>query len=223
MGFFRTIRRSSQVLACSDTYSLSVPSKTKGIIDAVRQRENQDRFLLVVSHFPETFFQIQDAFNDEGIAYELVEEPTSGDIVDQWRDEANHGRVRLALASLLQTDLDDEPRYQRTPSSMIVCERHPLPRHDRRLREFCGYLGCPMRLGYFVSLKDPIVKPLVGEWTEMVLRQMGLRDHELVTSHLVSRRLEVGFRKLDRRVIEEHAADSPDEWLRLNAPWLLKG
>lgn len=222
MGFFHTIRRASQVRVCSDTFSISVAGKIKGIIDAIRQRQGQDRFLLVVSHFPETFFQIQDAFNRERIEYDILEGPTSGEMIEQWRQEANHGRVRLSLASFLKLDVDEEPAYYRIPSSIVVCERHPLPRHDRRIREFCGQLACPMRMGYFVSLQDPIVKPLVGDWTEMVLRQMGLRDHELVTSHLVSRRLETGFRKLDRRIVDEQPADSPHEWLRLNAPWLLR-
>lgn len=221
MGFFRPFRRTSQVRLCSDTYSLTSTGKIDGIVDAVRKREGKDRLLLVVSHFPKTFFQVQDAFNREEVPYEILEESTTGDLVEHWRQEANHGRVMLALARFLKLDLAEEPNYSRLLFSVISCERHPLARHDRDLREFCGQLNCPTRLGYFVSLQDPVVKPLVGDWTELVLRQMGLRDHELVTSHLVSRRLESGFRKLERRVVEEQLADSPEEWIRLNAPWLV--
>lgn len=218
MGFFGNIRRRSRVELCSDTYSLSVENKFHAIVSAIKERTPLDRYVLLVAHFPSTFFRLQDELDRAELPYELVDEPPTDQMLEAW--QAGAGTIRLALSPLLYLEEESAIGRLHKKSSLIVAERHLLPQHDQRLLDFARDLGSPMRMGYFVSLRDCAVAPFIGEWTEIVLKQMGFQDNELITSHLVSRRLEQCYRKLARKVSEEQTADSPEEWLRLNAPWI---
>lgn len=222
MGMFRDFGRSFRVRHCSDTFSLAVESKFHGIADAIHQRNAKDGFLLLVAHFPETFFQMQDALGEASISYDIVDAPVDPSVTARWQEDSNREQVYLTLANFLEPEPQSSHRPRNRESSIIVAERHPLPSRDKQIAKFAGNTLEPIRLGYFLALRDPAVAPFLGEWAELVLKQLGMDDHELITSQLVSRRLEFAYRKIEYRLEDEIEADSQSEWLEANARWLPK-
>lgn len=222
MGIFGKISRPSRVRQCSDSISLTTENKFKGLAQAILKRGQKDCFLLVVAHFQETFFRLQDALEEHKLDYQIVDSPITADKTMSWLDPPRPGSIHLALASLLDDSDVGLEQTVRKEGSLIVAERHPNPVHDRTLLRFAQQAVCPLRLGYFIALRDPAVQPLIGDWAELVLKQLGMQEHELITSQLVSRRLELGYRKIERAIVEERPAESQQEWLDLNYPKLRK-
>jgi hypothetical protein len=47
---------------------------------------------------------------------------------------------------------------------------------------------------------------------------MGLNEQELITSSMMSRRMQVVLARVERELLQEQSADSPTEWWQLNGP-----
>jgi hypothetical protein len=54
-----------------------------------------------------------------------------------------------------------------------------------------------VRLGYLLSLQDPVIRYCIHPTAIEVLKQLGLRDQQLVTSEMVSRILEKHLQRLN--------------------------
>ena len=89
----------------------------------------------------------------------------------------------------------------------MVVERYPLTTQDRRIENFCRQLPHPVKLGYFISL-DHAAIALLGHWIEDILKLWGMNDVDLITSELVTRRLNRARNWLDKEVESESPCDS---------------
>ena len=116
--------------------------------------------------------------------------------------------VQLILAPLLDDyhpPLQDQTRHSDQMVALMVLERHGDIRRDDSIESFCRSAPMPIELGYFLSLDDPLVKEVVSPTSRLVLEQMGLEEHELITSNLITRRLDKSLRRrsIDSRRLAE--------------------
>lgn len=199
-----------------ESYALREAGKWRAIGEAIEEVAGQGEPLLLVAHFPETFVRFQNHLHTWQRDYELVERPITPR--DVFENPAFTGDRRyLALAEMLEPSGTPLPPRERAGGlSVVVAERHPLARHDVRLEQFVAELDLPTRIGYFLALDDPLPRAAVGDMAVTVMRQLGLNEHELIASHLLTRRIDRFTRRLDATVAREHLADSPAEWLERN-------
>ena len=99
----------------------------------------------------------------------------------------------------------------------MVAERHPLEIHDQRIENFGRRLRRPVEIGYFLALDDEIINQFISPGMIHLLRQLGLREQELITSHMVTRKLNQATRKLNKQILQEQPADSAADWFQLNS------
>jgi hypothetical protein len=105
----------------------------------------------------------------------------------------------------------------------MVLERHPNLMEDRRIDQFARIWPFSVRLGYLLSLQDPVIEYCIHPNIIEVLKQLGLRDQQLVTSGIITRRLEKVLQRVNLpprssssgRSITE---DSAEEWLKQLPP-----
>lgn len=219
-GFWRRFWSDLRVELYPDTFALRREALWEGIRTAIERRREQDDLILLVTHFPATFLEAQERLESWGI------EPVASRV--GWRPEElpwarigpdgerGPAPVLLVLSEMLQGAREDRVRDARRSVAMMVLERHPLSRSDERLLAFAKGIPAVTRLGHFASLEDDSVGPFVGDWTEMLLRQWGMRQVDLVTSDLVARRLTRARVAMDREIREEESVESARQWLEVH-------
>ncbi|HAN96060.1 MAG TPA: hypothetical protein DCQ98_00875 [Planctomycetaceae bacterium] len=202
-----------------DSYGLDRASVWPGVRRAIERQQAQDDLVLLVTHFPTTYFELQELLDRWEIPHHVLRpglNPADLPLRSVARNETGlrePAPVALALAEMLVADGGPIAIDRRRNVSVIVVERHPLSRHDLRLESFARRLPTRTRLGYFVALDDDAIGPFLGDWTLLLLDQFGMNRHELIVSDLISRRLFRSRRRLERLVRDETPCDSPRRWL----------
>ena len=199
-----------------DSYALNRSSLMNGLRESIDWKVGPDQITFLVAHFPDVFSNLQLALEDWKTPYEVVVQT----INRQWLEQIQTGvdlPVFLTMAELFETDMPANEPWQNTPEiSIMVAERHPLETHDRCIEDFGRQLRRPVALGYFLALDDEIIKQFISPGMIHLLRQLGLREQELVTSHMVTRKLNQATRKMNKQIIQEQPADSAADWFQLN-------
>jgi len=220
MSFWRRPFRFWRVESFPDTYGVDREAIWHGLREAIERQRRSDDLVLLVAHFPATYFELQDRLAQWQIAETPLRPPiraTELPLRDQGLGASEAaGRetpVVLVLAEMLDAERPAEVVDRRRSISIMAVERHPLARHDRRLEQFARSVPTRTRLGFFVSLEDDQVGPFLGEWTGLLLQQLGMRPTDLITSDLISRRMLRIRERLDRLVRDEQPCESPREWL----------
>lgn len=220
----------SSIEVYSDHYAKSRERLRTAVFSAIEKQLQIDDFVLFVVHFPETFLQWQDELLAAGFEPEILKPPVhaislplqelstneSNDL--RSKSSARRGQLGLALSEMLDGERPRMAIEKRRTISIISVQKHPLARHDHRVLSFARSLPFRVRLGYFLSLDDPLIAPFLGEWTELLLEQWGFREANLITSDLVSRRLNRARQRMDSQVKLESLADRPIDWLQANGP-----
>lgn len=216
-------RRRRRFELYQDAFSLDVATKERSLLSAARHCLARDEAVLLIAHFPATFWRIQDLLHEQAIPYEIAgSKVTPEHLLDH--HELRRKSVLMVLAEAIERVDDRKLILPPRPIEInaLVAERYPLPVRDDSLGDFFRQLPFSVRMGYFLSLQDPCLRLAVNDTLIQLMRQMGLKPGEMISSHLVSRRLSQWQRKLAARSIPDLPAESPDEWLainlKLNAP-----
>ncbi|MFN9538151.1 MAG: hypothetical protein ACK6A8_02740 [Planctomycetota bacterium] len=213
----------------ADSYGLTPEARELGLLNSIRYRQKKDRAIVVVSHFPRTFEHVQSLLEEQGIDYEISPLRLGPEFLLE-QLPANRDRQATVLLTLAPT-LDEAaldrplPVQRKFKLSMMVLERHPKLEEDRRIETFARVCPCPVRLGYLLSLDDPVIRHCIHPTTIQVLRQLGLRDQELVTSRMVSQRIDRVLKRIawpaSGKVALDSSGNAPfisaEEWLSLLA------
>jgi hypothetical protein len=172
--------------------------------------------VFLAAHFPDEFFRLQGELQRDGIEYEFITRPLDA----QWfHDNAARSTnvVYLALAEFLTETTFNEGVGFGSMLNLIVVDRHPEPFRDAALEKFARDFPATTRLGYFLALDDRVLRSVINETTLTVLKQMGIDDQGLVSSGIISKRInKVLAREQKRRTGEGVAAESAQEWFELN-------
>ena len=220
-----------------DSFALLDSGKWKAIQKAVRDVESTGQATLLVTHFPSTFEWVQSNLEHAGLSYSIAPQRLDRDAIGSLipSGKAPHSAdtpvaensvdahsLHLLLAAQLEF-AEGETRSSPLPReaadqllSVIVCERHPVAHQDRQLQMFFESLPWKTQLGYFLSLEEPLIRAAIGENAVVVMQQLGLNEHELITSQILTRRIDRFTKKFDERQ-DLLDADSPGDWLDANS------
>lgn len=210
-----------------DSYALTQQAAEKLLIDAIRFRQTLDRAIVLITHFPATFERIQQLLEDNRLAPEIAPLKFGPDFLIGLLESSAQGAppVLLALAQTFDDSSLDRPRPARRDLkvSFMVLERHPSLEADRRIDQFARIWPFAVRLGYLLSLQDPVIQYCIHPTAIEVLKQLGLRDQQLVTSEMISRRLEKVLQRINLPANQISpgrplAEDTALEWLKQLPP-----
>jgi len=171
--------------------------------------------VFIAAHFPDEFFRLQNELDQHGIEYQIIMRPLDA----QWFLDCDAGRpiVYLALAELLTETTFSQNEVHVSKLDLIVVDRHPEPLRDVELETFARRFPAMTRMGYFLALDDRVLRPAINETTLIVLKQMGIDEHGLVSSGIISKRInKVLARKQKLRTVEGLPTDSAEQWFEIN-------
>lgn len=203
-----------------DRYPDSFASNRTHLLDEIARAIDNSRqtstLTLVVSHFTDTFLELQSLCEKRGLSYHVLSERQSPDQLAQ-RAIAHPGSVWLTLSPMLESAERMTVCEARCSFGIIACEWHPDWRVDQRLDQFSRLLPGYTRFAYFAALSDPTLRLVVPGQMIHLLKLMGLDDHTLITSAMISKRLRVFLKRLKPSKQNDWIdADSSAEWIAEN-------
>ncbi len=229
MKIFDWLTGKSRFIRCDDMYAPTRKGLWAALKKTVLSPQHSQKAIWLVAHFTNTFMALQDELESWNVDYEVVTQPL--DITSLSESSLiQPGRTYLVMASLLECDglaslqqpdhsHSQKPDPASVPIAIIMVERHPHLKYDQRVESFGRRIpACSVEFGYFNSLDDVVLGLVINETLMTILRQLGLNDHELITSTLVSRRLEKMLNRVAPTYLTDHPADSASDWIQLNGP-----
>ena len=201
-----------------DAYAFTRETLWNSLQSTLKSERYEDQPVWLVVHFFDTFTWLQDQLEGSGIPYEIETSAIDAKRFSYDSSVTQHG-VRLVLAkTLLAADATASPDANLEQSlAMIVIERHPLIEHDLRVESIARSLPVRVEYGHYLALDDSVVRMVVNEATIKILQQLGMNDHELITSAMLTRRLKKVLRRMQSSFGSNLDADSAAEWIALNS------
>src|SRR5262249_29296061 len=193
---------------------LTDAARIAGAVESVREGLADGRSVLVVAQFPSTLAAFREQATKSG--WTMLDIPPKTTPAQLLALAAGPPRVLLALARHLTPDEFPSPDAPPSPLPVLVLERHFLREHDDRIVGFAEGLGTGAHVDFYLSLDEPMMRLLVGEWVRNTLRNLGMEEHEALDSGMVSRRIAAAQAKFAKTIPSDHDADSPAAWLERN-------
>ena len=206
----------------ADSFALDRQSLYQLYRPALEQQLSLAKTIVIAAHFPDEFFTLQDRLADWGIAYQIITRPLDR----QWfqdqrskveKNQTDQAVVYLALAEFLIDTSCDANETTDLPLALMMFDRHPDVTKDDGVQAFAESFPARSELGYFLALDDVVVQNVVNEPLLNLLMTFGAEDHGLITSNMVSKRLEKVLRRhASTRTAAFESADSASKWYELN-------
>ena len=186
---------------------------TAGLLRAIQSRRRPDQLVFLVAHFGDVHEQLQTELNRHAIPYELLRDPIEPKMLLTMRS-AEPMPVYLSLSAMLVPSTQATPfEHRRSPEvAVMVAERHPHPQVRDQIIGWCRGLPVPTELGYFMAITDHVIQRAIAPRMLELLTQMGLDRHELISSLMLSRRLDTVLNRNRHLPLEPRFADSAQAW-----------
>lgn len=216
MGLSDWLKSTSRFKRYDDAFALNRESVWRAVKRSLESPQNAGKSVWLVAHFVDTFADIQNQLDAWKVDYEVVSQPIDPNRLER-SGLLSEKTIQLVLAELIPNVDSLLPEIDsRQTIAVIGLERHPQITHDLRIEAFCKQLPILVEYGYFLSLDDAVVQLVVNETSLKVLKQMGLNDNDLITSHMVTSRLKKVLARLSPTFTGDRPADSARQWLELN-------
>ncbi len=218
MSWLKQLLGLSKFRKHADTFALTRSVVNEQLKQWVQSCVQRKQHVLLLAHFPATFEQMERSLGEADIQYEIIARQI---LADQFNAAIAQSDpiVWLTLPDVLIDSIQPrELNSQDSSLAVIVTERHPLVERDQRIERFARSLRGRIELGYFLSLEDPVVRQVVNPRSIELLKQLGLGQNDLISSHMTSRIVERMLRRISEQVSNEQPADSPEQWFELNLP-----
>ena len=209
-SFFRYLF-ANRITRHPDTFGMTRERLWDSIAGSIRLQQSMGKSVWLLAHFPETYLACQAMLEQHEIDY-FVE--TDG-VSTSWFFErsAAGAHVRLLLGDLIKPiEFEDDVEVCDLKIAMMAVERHPYEPVDDRLLAFASSLPAKVEVGYFLAIDDELVKRLVPDQLIDLLKAMGLQDHDLITSSLVTRRLKKLIGRMSETAQAVEGAESALAW-----------
>ncbi len=218
MSIWKGLFGNRQFTYFDDAYALTRETLWNSLESTLKSERYEGQPVWLVVHFFDTFNWLQDRLDGSDIPYEIETSEIDAKRFSYDSSVTQKG-VRLVLAkTLLAADATSSSDGNLERSlAMIVLERHPLIEHDLRIESIARSFPVRVEYGHYLALDDSVVRMVVNEATIKILQQLGMNDHELITSAMLTRRLKKVLRRMQSSFESDLAADSAADWIALNS------
>jgi hypothetical protein len=221
----------SQPASSPDKFWVSNNAALSGLAKQVREDLPNNDLLIVASHFPGRLEEIRERFDSESIPVRLIDRPIRASLIDREFDRGADRVVTLALTNSLVRDVQSPAVDPSHKVRILVRERHLLRSFDQHVEGFAAGLPCSASLEFFVSMDDALLQMFTDASVRDLLRRMGMKEDEVLSSSLIGRRLKGAQDRVQERYEKwggERADGELQQFLSSHAPcasaeeWLAK-
>jgi len=207
-----------------DSFARTRAAMFVGLRDAIEERLNLGQNILLVTHFAQSFEQLQDHLERWSMEYQIGPTKISPfHLPDLFGSDKQS--VMLSLSNqLVHEDASSDANKSDQTTCVVVVERHPNGKSDPQLESFCREIPGFVEFGYFMSFEDGLISSTINESALRIIDLFGMGENEMITSNMISRRLRSLLARNSKLIVTDNPADSFEEWIRLNpAPAKDKG
>jgi hypothetical protein len=205
--------------ADEDALWMTPEAKLRGLCENIEAQLPHSSLVLVVAHFPATLTQIKAEVEHYRLTPVVHDQALTTANVRRLADQGSAPPVVLVLAERLAPDPSPEPvAGHAKPVTILVGERHFLRGNDEKILEFAKGLGRPCRLRFHLSLRDPLMEAIGGDWIAGMVGNLGAKETDAIESRMITRQIQNAQVQFTKRGMNDCKADSPEQWLALNAP-----
>lgn len=182
-----------------DAYARTRQLLADAIRKSILRQQEMGKTIWLVAHAQDIFNDIQDRLGQWKLDYEIVMQPIEVKqllLASENQPLLDAGSIKLVHASLIPSTKPDGSKPDlETTVAMFVLDRNRDIEHDDRLDLFCRNVPIKFEVGYFLSLEDELVRTVLDDTAMLVLEQMGLAQHDLITSTMITSRLNRNLRR----------------------------
>jgi preprotein translocase subunit SecA len=209
--------RRSGVRIADDTVWLSTEAKLKGLAKEMARQQDGTGLVLVVAHFPATLAEVREQLAKNALGHAVLNQKVTAADVAKLASQRGRSSITLVLSEALVPDEFPAPIVPEAEGvSIVVAERHFLGSHDERIVTFAKGLSRPCRLGFHMSLEDPLLKAFAGDWVRNLLAGLGMTEASPIKSSMIGKRIKDAQAQLAKRATDDRTSASAEEWVRLN-------
>ena len=210
---WRWLSNKPSFLHFDDVFAANREQLTQGLFRAVEALRRPNQLVFLVCHFGETHEQLQLELDRRAIPYELIDQPIERDAFLSWQ-ATGPASVFLTLSSMLAPWDQTRPveRRQSPQVAVMVAERHPHPQVRQQIVRWCRHQPVPVELGYYMALTDDVIQRAIAPRMIELLDLMGLEQNELVSSLMLSRRLDRVLNRNRHLPLEPRFAENARAW-----------
>jgi preprotein translocase subunit SecA len=219
MGFWGWLTGKRDRMPVRDNLWLTSSARYQGVCRAIKEADSEAALVLVLAHFPASLKAVKQALTEAGITHDGVGRTLSVNELERRRQPEAGPQILVGLVRQLQPDPFPNPNPdEQGRLECLVVERHFVRAHDDDVSAFAASLGRPCAITFHLSLEDPLLRPIGGDWMRGLLQRLGAQESAPITSEMISRRIPRAQDRYSQQADEEHEADSAEQWLELNAP-----
>jgi len=218
LSLLKAIFSSHRCVEHPDSFAMTREALYRGMLKGIWLQQSQGKSVWMVAHFPNIFSECQLFLEKHGIAYQIIDKAPTAEWFEEHADDAV-ADVFLGLSDTLEPLGNEAEKSEdgfKGRIALIAAERHPYAPRDNRLLAFARSFPAVVELGYFVSFEDAVVRNRLPESTLQVLKSFGFEENELISSLVVSSRIQKRIRKESAKVDVLEETDSADEWYEIH-------
>ncbi|MCC6210436.1 MAG: hypothetical protein IT513_05275 [Burkholderiales bacterium] len=186
-------------------------------IDRVAAEAVAAERVLVVAHFRVFVDGIQKALEHHGKAARVYTDAFGSVHLGSAAGLGTAQGVAVALTRTLPAPKAAAPTDD--PELLVlVAGHHFLSSEDERIAAWCEGLGVPVRLRFHDSLQSALLGMFNVANIAPMLEKLGMTDDEAIEHSYVDGAIRNAQKRTASVATGSRAADSPEEWMRLNLP-----
>ncbi len=188
-----------------------------GAIERLAAEAAAAQRVLVVGHFRGPLDDICRALEQQGKAARLHADSFGSIHLGSAAGLGTVDGVAVALTRALPAPKPAAPSDD--PELLVLAAGHHfLASEDERIAAWCEGLGVPVRLRFHDSLESALLGMFNIAGLAGTLDKLGMTDDEAISHDFVDRAIRNAQEKVAKQVTSARAAESPEEWLRVNLP-----
>lgn len=214
---FKWLRSQQNFEKVADSYAITRTRVNEAIIDLALDQIKRGRTPLIISHFPDTYTQLESAFAERAIVIDVCDASDFSSLLSELIEQPQ-GKPIFCWSGIFCEDSDtiDRPFIEK-PLSAIVSERHPDVEVDSKVIDYLRGCARNVRIGWYASFDDELVQYCVGENGIQLMKLLGMKRDDVITSELLSRKMDRTL--MSRRLIidsDGSLCGSAGEWITRN-------
>lgn len=211
-----------------DTYMTSRQELNRRFVEWIPRESGEnsvDHTVLVLTHFPSTFAELEQELDQQDLEFQVVTEPITPHWLFQHRSDLAPNKLILGLVPQLNPELLELPDVYREGQprrpwevSILLAERHFLKQQDQLLSAFLRELPAKRKVGHFLALDDALFRHFSNAALRLLLEHYGMQSESVIQSPIVDRQVRMIQSRYARLVGENQPCNSPEEWLERHCP-----
>jgi preprotein translocase subunit SecA len=195
--------------------------KYRGLCQIVASPARPNTMYVMVAHFQQSLQEMGRYLQAQGVRFTECSTAFDRSTARARILQPEPGSILLVLSGLLPElagEAQPETAQAKAQISIIGIERYPMRYREKQLEELAESIPHPATLCLHGSLDEPLFQLFGGQSVTGMVAALHMPQDSCLSSSMISRSIERAQIKIEKRITNEMAAISGEEWVLKNMP-----